>query len=145
MDFARRLEDAAAAPPSPAGERAAPRTPPHPTPPLPRGRGGGGAHAHAVPYATPEAIWNEHRESTRGRDLDITGLSYALLEHSPQQWPFPEGATHGRARLYEDGVFPTPTARPASPTCSTSRWPSRAMRAIPSRSPPGACATSGTA
>ena len=23
---------------------------------------------------TPESIWNEHRESTRGRDLDITGL-----------------------------------------------------------------------
>lgn len=59
------------------------------------------------PYDTPESIWQEHRESTRGRDLDITGLSYALLEQSPQQWPFPEGATQGRARLYEDGVFPT--------------------------------------
>jgi assimilatory nitrate reductase catalytic subunit len=28
----------------------------------------------------PEIIWNEHREATRGRDLDITGLSYAILE-----------------------------------------------------------------
>ncbi|MGZ5846208.1 MAG: molybdopterin-dependent oxidoreductase, partial [Ramlibacter sp.] len=36
-----------------------------------------------LPYATPEAIWNEHRASTRGRDLDITGLSYALLEQRP--------------------------------------------------------------
>ena len=26
------------------------------------------------PYETAESIWNEHRESTRGRDLDITGL-----------------------------------------------------------------------
>ncbi|TFV86736.1 nitrate reductase, partial [Oxalobacteraceae bacterium OM1] len=64
------------------------------------------------PYETPEAIWNEHRESTRGRDLDITGLSYRLLdEQGPQQWPYPEGAAHGRKRLYEDGVFPTPSGR----------------------------------
>lgn len=63
--------------------------------------------ATLFPYTSPEAIWREHRESTRGRDLDITGLGYALLEQSPQQWPFPEGATQGKARLYEDGVFPT--------------------------------------
>ena len=61
---------------------------------------------------SPEQIWNEHRESTRGRDLDITGLSYALLaEKGPQQWPFPEGAHEGRARLYEDGRFPTPSGK----------------------------------
>ncbi|MDD0840810.1 molybdopterin-dependent oxidoreductase [Curvibacter sp. HBC61] len=59
-----------------------------------------------------EAIWLEHRESTRGRDLDITGLSYALLDTlGPQQWPWPEGARAGRVRLYEDGVFPTPDGR----------------------------------
>ena len=63
------------------------------------------------PYDTPESVWNEHRETTRGRDLDITGLSYARLEAAPAQWPFPEGATEGRARLYEDGVFPTPDGR----------------------------------
>jgi assimilatory nitrate reductase catalytic subunit len=64
------------------------------------------------PYDTAESIWNEHRESTRGRDLDITGLSYALLDTlGPQQWPMPEGATQGRARLYEDGVFPTSDGR----------------------------------
>ena len=60
------------------------------------------------PYADAEAIFNEHRASTRGRDLDITGLSYALLEaQGPQQWPFPEGAAAGNTRLYEDGRFPT--------------------------------------
>ena len=59
------------------------------------------------PYTTPEDIWNEHRESTRGRDLDITGLSYAMLKEAPQQWPFVSGATTGKARLYEDGIFPT--------------------------------------
>ena len=60
------------------------------------------------PYPTPESIWNEHRESTRGRDLDITGLSYALLEtQGPQQWPYPQGASTGKIRLYEDNIFPT--------------------------------------
>ncbi len=63
------------------------------------------------PYETPESAWLEHRESTRGRDLDITGLDYARLEEAPQQWPFPAGASGGRARLYEDGVFPTPDGR----------------------------------
>jgi assimilatory nitrate reductase catalytic subunit len=64
------------------------------------------------PYTTVEQIWNEHRESTRGRDLDITGLSYAILEEQgPQQWPFPEGASTGKTRLYEDGIFPTANGR----------------------------------
>ncbi len=58
-------------------------------------------------YPNPEAIWNEHRESTRGRDLDITGLSYAQLDIQPEQWPMPEGAKSGRQRLYENGQFPT--------------------------------------
>ena len=62
--------------------------------------------------AGAESIWNEHRESTRGRDLDITGLSWALLDRrGPQQWPLPEGSTTGRVRLYEDGNFPTPDGR----------------------------------
>jgi len=67
-------------------------------------------HLTFFPYATPESIWNEHRESTRGRDLDITGLSYARL-NEPQQWPCREGDTRGQARLYEDGVFPTTDGR----------------------------------
>ena len=64
------------------------------------------------PYPTPESVWLEHRESTRGRDLDITGLSYALLDAAgPQQWPLPEGQTIGKTRLYEDGIFPTADGR----------------------------------
>ena len=62
-------------------------------------------------YTSPEEIWMEHRESTRGRDLDITGLSYAHLEATPEQWPMREGAAHGQARLYEDGVFATANGR----------------------------------
>ena len=63
------------------------------------------------PYDGPEAIWCEHRESTRGRDLDITGLSWDMLEAAPQQWPCPQGQSQGQARLYEDGRFATPDGR----------------------------------
>ncbi len=62
-------------------------------------------------YDDAESVWNEHRESTRGRDLDITGLSYPLLEAGAKQWPFPTGAVQGKLRLYEDGVFPTADGR----------------------------------
>ncbi len=64
------------------------------------------------PFTCPEEIWNEHRELTRGRDLDITGLSYEILDtRGPQQWPYPTNAKSGRVRLYEDGIFPTPSGR----------------------------------
>lgn len=63
-------------------------------------------------YPTTESVFNEHRETTRGRDLDITGLSYQLLEQrGPQQWPFKEGASVGEARLYTDGVFQKPNGK----------------------------------
>jgi assimilatory nitrate reductase catalytic subunit len=68
--------------------------------------------AGLFPYENAEQIFNEHRASTIGRDLDIGGLSYALLETSgPQQWPLREGATQGTPRLYGDGVFPTADGR----------------------------------
>ena len=70
-----------------------------------------GSRSELFPYETPESVWNEHRESTRGRDLDITGMSYAMLEQAPRQWPLPEGTATGKQRLYEDGVFPTEDGR----------------------------------
>ena len=70
-----------------------------------------GPRSELFPYESPESVWNEHRESTRGRDLDITGMSYAQIEQAPQQWPLPEGATVGKQRLYEDGIFPTEDGR----------------------------------
>ena len=75
------------------------------------------------PYTSAQEVWMEHRESTRGRDLDITGLTYAQLEAAPEQWPYPSGANganggggesrakQGRARLYTDGIFPTADGR----------------------------------
>ena len=63
-------------------------------------------------YEKPEDVWNEHRETTRGRDLDITGMSYTMLEsQGPQQWPLRAGETIGKVRLYEDGQFCTPSGR----------------------------------
>lgn len=62
--------------------------------------------------ATPEALWLEHRAATAGRDLDITGLSYAVLDTlGPQQWPFPLSAKKGQARLYQDHRFATASGR----------------------------------
>lgn len=64
------------------------------------------------PYVTTEQIFDEHRETTRGRDLDITGLSYTLLnEQGPQQWPFKTGDVTGKARLYADGMFQKPDGK----------------------------------
>jgi assimilatory nitrate reductase catalytic subunit len=59
-------------------------------------------------FASAQALWEEHRALTSGRDLDITGLHYeTLLNAGPQQWPFLRTAKTGTLRLYENGVFPT--------------------------------------
>ena len=86
------------------------------------------------------------RATTRGRDLDITGLTHAMLDaHGPQQWPCREAMRRARARLYADGRFATADGR--------ARFAAVAVRArrrardarYPFASTPAACATSGTA
>ncbi len=63
-------------------------------------------------FTDSASIFLEYRECTRGRDLDITGLDFAVLDaRGPQQWPYPQGAQTGQVRLYADGVFPTPSGR----------------------------------
>jgi assimilatory nitrate reductase catalytic subunit len=126
VDFAKRLEATqalgvrsefrtAAQPGAKGTERNSALTPialsPEKDPP-PATTDAGRTDLSLFPYKTPEHIWQEHRESTRGRDLDITGLSYHLLEQQgPQQWPFREGDTQGKTRLYEDGIFPTENSK----------------------------------
>lgn len=63
----------------------------------------------AFGYKSAEDVFVEHIGLTRGKDIDMTGLSYALLdEHGPQQWPFPHGSSPGVvSRLYSDGQFET--------------------------------------
>ena len=63
-------------------------------------------------FTSIRTIFDEHRALTVGRDLDIGGIDYDLLEQrGPQQWPFPSGASQGFARRYEDGVFATADGR----------------------------------
>ncbi|TAM04727.1 MAG: nitrate reductase [Paraburkholderia sp.] len=69
-------------------------------------------HTSRFAFDAPEPVFDEHRRLTEGRDLDIGGLSYALLDaRGPQQWPFPAGSAHGQARRYTDGRFATEDGR----------------------------------
>ena len=63
-------------------------------------------------FASAQALFEEYKHLTQGRDLDLSGLSYAILDdQGPQQWPFPAGAQQGTARLYGNGLFPTASGR----------------------------------
>jgi assimilatory nitrate reductase catalytic subunit len=65
----------------------------------------------------------EHRESTRGRDLDITGISYELLERGPQQWPYPEGASAAGSGFTKMAFSRRPAVAQNSLLSNTSRPP----------------------
>ena len=63
-------------------------------------------------FETPAQLFDEYKQLTRGRDLDLSGISHGLIDRiGPQQWPFPANASEGTARLYGDGVFPTANGR----------------------------------
>jgi assimilatory nitrate reductase catalytic subunit len=62
-------------------------------------------------WKTTAAVFAEHAALTAGRDLDYSALDHATLERDgPQQWPYRAGIG-GKARLYVDGRFPTPSGR----------------------------------
>jgi anaerobic selenocysteine-containing dehydrogenase len=66
----------------------------------------------AFPYESPEEIFAEFVELTRGTVCDYSGLSYQRLkEEGPTQWPCPDGDRGGAPRLYTDGRFPTSDGR----------------------------------
>lgn len=61
-------------------------------------------------YRDESEVFAEHARMTAGRDLDYSALDYEVLRRDgPQQWPYRPG--QGTARLYADGVFPTPSGR----------------------------------
>ena len=68
-------------------------------------------------YDGLEDVFLEYRELSRGRDMDITGVSYPLLaqHRAGIQWPYPVAARSGvpdhARRLFEDGTFQTPNGR----------------------------------
>ena len=58
---------------------------------------------------TTEQVFEEMKELSRGRMLDISGMSYDRIEHKRGlQWPCRDGDEDGEQRLYSDGVFQYP-------------------------------------
>jgi len=70
----------------------------------------------SFPYRQPEEISTSHRETTRGRDLDITGLSYALLDERGPQNAVPEGAAEGKSGFTRMAHSPLPARARFVPT-----------------------------
>jgi anaerobic selenocysteine-containing dehydrogenase len=66
--------------------------------------------APLVKWRTPEEVFEAWKESTRGRPVDYTGLTYDKLRGPTGiPWPVTEEHPDGTERLYGDGVFPTDT------------------------------------
>jgi len=66
----------------------------------------------AFAYSSVEEVFEELKQATAGRDLDMAGMTYdRLRETGGLQWPMPPGQSGGRARLFGDGVFPTESGR----------------------------------
>lgn len=63
-------------------------------------------------FHSPAELFDEYKGLTRGRDLDYSGLSHALIDRlGPQQWPFNASTEQGTERLYTDGRFATANGR----------------------------------
>lgn len=63
-------------------------------------------------FTQPHELFDEYKQLTQRRDLDLSGISYDIIDQQgPQQWPFPQGACSGTARLYLDRRFPTPSGK----------------------------------
>ena len=66
-----------------------------------------------VPFPeTTEGAFEEMKQLSRGRMLDISGMSYDRIEQNRGlQWPCREGDEKGDQRLYTDGVFQHPDGK----------------------------------
>ncbi len=61
---------------------------------------------------TAEGVFEEMKTLSKGRLLDLTGMSYAKLEKQRGlQWPCREGQDAGDQRLYTDGKFEHPSGK----------------------------------
>jgi anaerobic selenocysteine-containing dehydrogenase len=66
----------------------------------------------AFDYKDVEQIFEEFKQTTRGRDLDMTGMDYELLQATGGlQWPAPLGRRGGSRWLYGDHVFATKSGK----------------------------------
>ena len=63
-----------------------------------------------IDWRTSEKAFDAWRETTRGRPVDYTGLTYPKLRGPTGiPWPVNDKAPEGTDRLYTDAVFPTAT------------------------------------
>lgn len=64
-------------------------------------------------YANFGEIYQEYTRTTKGTNIDVTGVSYDLLKQNTVQWPYPAtgGQAKGTARLFEDHLFYTANQR----------------------------------
>ena len=59
-----------------------------------------------------EQVFEEMKQLSSGRMLDISGMSYERIERKRgMQWPCGDGDEDGEQRLYADGVFQYPDGR----------------------------------
>jgi ferredoxin-nitrate reductase len=65
----------------------------------------------AFPFECAEEVFEEFKQFTKGRPMDITGVTYARLKEGPVQWPCPAPDHPGTPRLYTDRRFHTPDGR----------------------------------
>ena len=109
------------------------------------------AHRHAAtlfPYARRRSdLERAPRDRRAAATSTSPACSYAMLEAAARSnGRCAEGEAHRpRAALRRRRVPDAGRPRPLRRHVRTSRWPRPAMRAIPSRSTPAGCATSGTA
>jgi hypothetical protein len=68
-------------------------------------------HGAAFAWRDDTEVFREHVALTVARDCDMGGITPERLERAPLQWPCPDAAHAGTARLYTDGRFPTPSGR----------------------------------
>ena len=59
----------------------------------------------ALTFRSAEEIYEEYKGLTRGRDLDIGGVTYQRLQQGPLQWPCPTARHRSTMRRFTDGVF----------------------------------------
>lgn len=64
-------------------------------------------------FENASAIYNEHVQITRGTNIDISGVSYELLQEKRSvQWPLNSTTgENGTKRLFTDKVFYTPSSK----------------------------------
>ena len=66
------------------------------------------------PYTSPEEVFNEYKEITKGRICDMNGVSYERLRGKiGPQLPCPDADHPGTPRLFTDLRFPRPDGRAA--------------------------------